>query len=55
MQPSFVLVEPSPLLLPAHISLLYRPSMICDDDDYDCGAIRRMNDYQRRPKYWEET
>jgi hypothetical protein len=44
-------VEPSPLLLPPFIDLLYQPCMIdCDD----CGAITGMNECQGKPKYSEE-
>jgi hypothetical protein len=46
-------VEPSPLLLRSFIGLLYQPRMI--DDDNDCGALSEMNEWQGKPKYWEET
>jgi hypothetical protein len=45
-------VEPSPLLLRPLIGLLYQPWMI---NGADCGAIGEMNDWQGKPKYWDET
>jgi hypothetical protein len=44
--------EPSPLLLRPVICLLYQPWMIDGDD---CGTISGMNEWQRKPKYSEET
>jgi hypothetical protein len=29
--------------------------MIDDTDDYDCAAICGMNEWQRKPNYWEEN
>jgi hypothetical protein len=45
-------VEPSPLLLRPFIGLLHQPWMIDGDD---CGVISGMNEWQGKPKYWEET
>jgi hypothetical protein len=44
--------EPSPLLLRPFIGELYHPWMIDGDD---CGVISEMNEWQGKPKYWEET
>jgi hypothetical protein len=45
-------VDPSPLLLQPLIGILYQHFMI----DVDvCGAIGGMNEWQGKPKYWEET
>jgi hypothetical protein len=45
-------VDRSPLLLRPFIGLLYQHWMIDDDD---CGAVGGMNEWQGKPKYWEET
>jgi hypothetical protein len=45
-------MELSPLLRRPFIGLLYQPWMIDGDD---CGAISGMNEWQGKPKYWEET
>jgi hypothetical protein len=45
-------VEPSPLLLRLFTGLLYQPWMIDVDD---CGTISETNEWQGKPKYWEET
>jgi hypothetical protein len=37
-------VNPSPLVPRLSIGVLYQPRMI--DDNYDCGAIGGMNDWQ---------
>jgi hypothetical protein len=36
----------------AIFGLLYQPWMIDDDD---CGTVSGMNEWQGKPKYWEET
>jgi hypothetical protein len=45
-------VEPSPLLLRPFIGLLYQQWVIDGDD---CGAVGGMDEWQGKPKYWEET
>jgi hypothetical protein len=45
-------VESSPLLLLSLISLIFQPWAIDGDE---CGAINGINEWQGKPKYWEET